>query len=203
MNLTKSFVDEYTRLDAERDTGDGIWKLCEMSAQVVVPRGSSEDLSEYQERKRQDGRTKQLAVACRKKEDTIERRAFAWRMWDRFCQEELREENGEELDFTHRQIRDRLFYTHFASLGRVVERNDLTTEQGTDFIIMAVQQNWSVDQMMAQVNQFLSDETDFDRKLDQFRRKGLQLLGEPKTTGRFRRLLRELVGTDWKAKMKL
>jgi len=204
MTLSQSFINEYIKLDHERDAGKGIWKLCEMSSNVVTPRGRHESLIDYKSRERKDGRAQVLASACRKSVDTIQRRAFAWRMWERFLDEDLVDENGEELDYTHEQIRSHLFWNHFAEIGRKVERGEVTNDTAAAFLIMAVKDGLSVDKMVGQLNETLEIEEYF--RLVTWPKLRTRIMNAtyryPQVKGRRKRLMVELVSTDWEAKEK-
>jgi len=193
--LNEEFITEYIRLDRERDAGAGIWRLCEMSAMVVAPRGATDRRTQV------NGATRELAAASRRSADTIERRAFAWRQWLRFDEQELLDENEQEIDFTHHQCRDRLYYSHFAALGRLVENENITEDTATAMLVMAVKDNLSVERMIVEMNKILEPEENFyGDTWPRFRKRALNMTGHPQVQGRMRRLLRELVATDWQAK---
>lgn len=197
--LRQDFVTEYVKLDTDRDAGANIWRLCEMSAEVVVPRGIHID--EKYQRKQENGDTLELAQVCRKNEDTIGRRAFAWRQWERFDKEELFDENGEELDYSHIECRQRLFYSHFAVLGQMVEGGEITEDTATASLIQAVKNNHSVGRMVSEIQEILEVEEYFGTVIwPKFSRKINSVLRYPQVVGRRRRLLLELVSTDWDAK---
>ena len=190
-----NFIDEYTKLDAERDTGDGIWRLCEMSAQVISPRGEHESLDEWRQR---NGTAVELAVACRKSSvDFIERRAFAWREWERF-------RTGADVsdeDWDSRQFRDRLSYSHFCALGRRVERGKLDDDVGYFLLMEAAKNGQSVAQMAVEGDKMTKE---FYCDIWPAVRKRIKRVayGYPEVHGRLKRLLVELVATDWEAKYK-
>lgn len=199
MSLSQKFVDEYCKLNQEREAGDGIWRLCEMSAMVVAPRGKTE-----QRNKQQDGITRELSDKSLCSVDTIERRAFAWREWVRFQECDLYDEEGREIDYDHRQVRDRLFYSHFAELGRMVEAGKIENADAMLMLVMAVRDRYSVSKMIGAINILLDVKDNFELDVwEPFADKTIGLLSYPEIVGRRRRLIQELVGTDWAAKEKL
>jgi len=198
--LSEKFIEEFVRLLVERDAGDNIWRLCEMSAQVVVPRGEHHIDDKYK-KKQETGDTKELAMKARKNEDTIGRFAFAWRQWERFLSDELYDSNGNELDMNHWDIRARLYYSHFAEMGRMVESGQIDNFAATTSLILAVENGYSVPQMVGTLQEILEIEEYFENVAwPRFQKKTRAMLKYPQLHGRRRKLVKEIAGTDWNAK---
>lgn len=200
MALSRGFIEVYTKLQNERDSGDNIWMLCELSSDIVAPRGCSNDRVTLFFRDRinqEEGASRELAEAVRCEVDTIERRAFAWRSWMRFVDiSDLRDADDNEIDFTHFQIRERLFYTHFSEVGRKAESALITPEQAAVYLVESVRNNWSVSRLRNEIKVFTDTKEDFMREWRVFRAKSRSLRRWPHLPRRVNRLLKELEAYD-------
>ena len=200
MILADGFIQEYIRLQNERDAGENIWRLCFLSAKVVSPRGVATDgTTRYycDTVSQEEGASRELAEKARCEVDTIERRAFAWRAWERFLGiTTLLDGDDNEIEYTWYEIRSRLFYNNFSEVGRKCESGKITPEQSAVYLVEAVRQNWSVNQLGSEIKKFTDDTADFMREWEQFRKKSRNLRRWPHITGRPLRLLKELESFD-------
>lgn len=198
--IDNEFIDQYAKLNQNYQSGWHIWKLCEMSAYVVSPRGTAEDevLSMFKAIVPQEkDETKRLADGANCDTDTIGRRAFAWRARVRFYNcSPLVDANGEEIDYTHREICDRLSYSHFVAVGQYVENNGLDAEQAAVYLVEAVRNRQSRDKMVAAIKEFTDDPEAFRRDWKRLRKSLKTMMRWPHVTGRALRIIRELLSTD-------
>jgi hypothetical protein len=193
--LSQSFIQRYEKLERERDAGTGIWTQCQMSAEIVFPRGENID-PKYLNRN-ENGDTKTLAAHIGKGVDTIERRACAWREWERFQNVQLYDENGEELDLTHRQVRDRLYYSHFRAMGEKVEAGLIDSETAAFFLVDAVMNSRSVAGMVNTLNVTMEVEEYFHQiAWPKYRRKTQKMLEYPQVIGEVRKAMTTIVDSE-------
>ena len=166
-DYSKLFED-YVRLDAVRDGGDVIWRLCELSAEVM-------DESKYG-----DCATLELSLASKVSIQTIVRRKDAWLAWQEFHRAVIivSHDTGEHLTILPVEIDNKLQkkYTYYASIGQYYRRGEITNTELVSWLEKCAREGWSTREFQNKLQEIYGQEKKLDSIISRFKSAAIDLL---------------------------
>lgn len=189
--IIDTFSKEYAILHRERESGDNIWTLCELSHVA-----------------NEAGEATALANACLPSINvaTVYLRSDAWLGWKTFKQvKDLKDEFGATIieEAPHQWIRDRLSYSHFAEVGKLARRNDsddnftFTPDDAAFYLVEAAKHKMSVRRFRVELSE-ISGADDIFKDVKNLRRAALRVMryGD-RLPRRLNKMCANVASTQW------